>query len=233
MADPSDRQLADGQLATYWVVPLRDTVVFPDVTTSFTVGRSFSVLAFKMAYATSDRLLYLVLQREPGVDAPTRADLHGCGTVAQIINRITLPNRHVRVEVRGLQRARMVDVHDRDGATLASVKLEPPAESRPIDSAIREVVAALLRTTAEHLVGRGDAAALAGLGVSDTGEVEFDVRGLERLTYALAASLDFPTPHKQALLDLDDPVQRLAEIADMLARSGGRDPSRRDPSRRS
>lgn len=197
---------------TYRLLPLRETVVFPGVSTTMTVERPAPMLALADPQATEARLVFAVLQRAATTDAPTREDLHDCGTVASIVHRIRLPNRAIRAELMGVRVARLARVYERGGEILAKVLTGSTPTHLRIDSSLQKRVAVLLPTALNRL----------GLPISEFGDIgsgiDLDVPGLDRLTHRLAALLDVSTSQKQALLEANDPVARFNEISRILGK---------------
>src|SRR5205814_2179503 len=65
------------------VLPLRDMVLFPGVTTPVGAGRPATLRAIEAALKTESRLIFAVAQRE-NVDTVSPALLYGMGTIARI-----------------------------------------------------------------------------------------------------------------------------------------------------
>jgi ATP-dependent Lon protease len=65
------------------VLPLRDVVLFPGVTTPIGAGRPATLRAIEAALATTDKLVFAVSQRE-NIDAVTPETLFTIGTIARI-----------------------------------------------------------------------------------------------------------------------------------------------------
>ncbi len=89
------------------VLPLRDSLVFPELFVSIKVGRRASLAALKAA-AEGDRRILTVLQRQPETDEPALEDLHEVGTVCKI-TRIEQGDQDAIVVVQGLARARLTE----------------------------------------------------------------------------------------------------------------------------
>lgn len=73
------------------VVAIRDSVMFPYSTVTFSVGREKSLNAVKKAQAEK-RLVFLVTQKDPNVDEPKARDLYRMGVGAEVLKIITLPD---------------------------------------------------------------------------------------------------------------------------------------------
>ncbi|WP_297833359.1 endopeptidase La [Thermomonas sp.] len=111
------------------VLPLRDVVVFPHMVIPLFVGREKSIRALDMAVEGDKRIL-LVAQKTAETDDPGAADLHGVGTVAQVLQLLKLPDGTIKVLVEGLERAQVASMRADDGALLASATPIAPTLSR-------------------------------------------------------------------------------------------------------
>ena len=69
-------------------VPLRDMVVFPHMMAPFIVGRESSVRALEVALGAPGKRLFLITQRDPKIDDPTRDDIREIGVVARVIQNL-------------------------------------------------------------------------------------------------------------------------------------------------
>jgi len=91
------------------VLPLRDTVLFPQAFMPLAVARESSVKLIDEAVA-SGQTIAVFAQREAGEDEPTQADLHPIGTASQIHKMFKLPDGSLRIIVQGLARVRLDEV---------------------------------------------------------------------------------------------------------------------------
>ena len=85
---------------------LRGLTVFPRMTASFDVEREISVRALERAMETGQEI-FLVTQRELGVELPEEKDLYEVGTVARVIQILRASNSMMRVVMEGGSRARL------------------------------------------------------------------------------------------------------------------------------
>ena len=88
------------------VLALRGLTVFPHMTLTFDVERRISITALERAME-ADQEIFLVTQREIGVNAPAEKDLYEIGTVSHISQILRLSANSVRVMVEGRYRARL------------------------------------------------------------------------------------------------------------------------------
>jgi ATP-dependent Lon protease len=91
------------------VLPLRDTVLFPQAFMPLAVARESSVKLIDEAVA-SGQTIAVFAQREAGEDEPTQADLHAIGTASQIHKMFKLPDGSLRIIVQGLARVRLDEI---------------------------------------------------------------------------------------------------------------------------
>lgn len=124
------------------IMPLRDVVVFPGSVMPLFVGREKSINAVYEAQKR-DRQLFLIAQKSPELEDPTRDDLYSVGTLANILQTLKLPDGTVKVLVEGVQRFELLNLHT-DGefleADIAALDMDsgPDAETRALTSLLRD-----------------------------------------------------------------------------------------------
>ena len=91
------------------VLPLRDTVLFPQAFMPLAVARESSVKLIDEAVA-SGQTIAVFAQREAGEDEPGQKDLHEIGTASQIHKMFKLPDGSLRIIVQGLARVRLDEI---------------------------------------------------------------------------------------------------------------------------
>ena len=88
------------------VLPLRDTVLFPNSFMPLAVAREASVRLIDEA-TTAGRMIGVFTQREATVEEPTQDDLYPIGTATHIHKMFKLPDGSLRLIVQGLTRVRL------------------------------------------------------------------------------------------------------------------------------
>ena len=88
------------------VLPLRDTVLFPNSFMPLAVAREASVRLVEEASAAS-RMIGVFTQKEASIDEPLQDDLYPIGTVTHIHKLFKLPDGSLRLIVQGLARVRL------------------------------------------------------------------------------------------------------------------------------
>jgi ATP-dependent Lon protease len=88
------------------VLPLRDTVLYPNSFMPLAVAREASVRLVEEANAAG-RLIGVFTQREAALEEPLQDDLYPIGTVTHIHKMFKLPDGSLRLIVQGLARVRL------------------------------------------------------------------------------------------------------------------------------
>ena len=93
------------------ILPLRDTVLFPNSFMPLAVARESSVQLIDEAIAGS-KVIGVVTQRDASVEEPQQDDLYVVGTASQIHKMFKLPDGSLRLIVQGLSRLVLADITD-------------------------------------------------------------------------------------------------------------------------
>src|SRR5687768_8876046 len=88
------------------VLPLRDTVLFPNSFMPLAVAREASVRLIDEA-TSSGRMIGVFTQREASVEEPVQEDLYPIGTATHIHKMFKLPDGSLRLIVQGLARVKL------------------------------------------------------------------------------------------------------------------------------
>ncbi len=189
------------------LVPLRDMVVFPHMMAPFIVGRESSVKALEQTLQTSQKRIFLVAQKDPKVDEPLRTDIFDIGVIATVIQNLRLPNGNVKVMVEGVQRGRVIEVHEDDGAL--SVDVETFEVNYPLNEKLQAYMNRVLSVFEQYAKVSHH---LAFEGLMSTIKVDDP----DRFADILSAHLMVATTEKQSLLDLINPYERLQRLHDLI-----------------
>ncbi|MDE5834002.1 MAG: endopeptidase La, partial [Ruminococcus sp.] len=103
----------------FYTVTMRGLVAFPNMVMHFDVAREKSIQSIKNALEGNGKI-FLVAQHEAYVDNPEVSDLYKIGVVAEIKQVLRLPDNIMKVLVKGLYKARLVNLID-DGEKMMSV----------------------------------------------------------------------------------------------------------------
>jgi ATP-dependent Lon protease len=103
------------------ILPVRDTVLFPNAILPLTVGRDSS-LKLVNDLKDDEKFVGVISQRDPRVDNPQPVDLFQIGTVAFVHKIIKLPSQSLFIFVEGLQRIAIEEVTQTEPFLRARVK---------------------------------------------------------------------------------------------------------------
>ncbi len=106
------------------VLPLRDTVLFPNSFMPLAVAREASVRLIDEAM-TGSKLIAVFTQRDAAVEEPSEEDLYRIGTVTHIHKMFKLPDGSLRLIVQGLGRVAMKKLVMRRPYLIAEVEEAP------------------------------------------------------------------------------------------------------------
>ena len=191
------------------VLPLRDTVLFPNSFMPLAVARASSVTLIDEAIA-SNSPVGVFAQIDAATEEPGQADLYPIGTLTHIHKMFKLPDGSLRLIVQGLARIRL----DRLVSTqpfLRAAVTEAPTAVRPDDAVEVDALQRNVRTTFQQVVQLSPVLSddLTGLSsnISDPG----------RLADFIASSLNtLATSVKQEILGTLDVHSRLENLHRLL-----------------
>ena len=124
------------------ILPVRDTVLFPNAILPLTVGRDSSLKLIN-DLKEDEKYVGVISQRDPRVDNPQPVDLFQIGTVAFVHKIIKLPSQSLFIFVEGLQRIAIEEVTQTEPFLRARVKpltdIMPGAKESDFDALVRSV----------------------------------------------------------------------------------------------
>ena len=192
------------------VIAMRGLNVFPRMNTSFDLERPISVHALERAMENGEEI-FLVTQREIGVEQPEGKDLYEIGTVARVTQILRVSDRVLRVMMEGACRARLKRLWQREPFLQAQVELiDEPATSRHskrTEAMLRQTYASVTEY-AELAQKLPDDVYAAILSTNDPGY----------LADFIAQQLNLRYQDKQDILDELRPLPRLQRMNEILRR---------------
>jgi ATP-dependent Lon protease len=190
------------------VLPLKETVVFPQSMTPLAIGQERSIKLVDDV-ASGDRMLALVTVKNEDEETPGWDDLHEIGTAAVVHKLIRIPDGSLRILVQGVRRIHL-DRRIQDEPYLAGEFSEVPEvveESKELEALTRNVqnqfasIIAALPYLPEELQ-------IAAANVDDP----------TVLSYLIASTMRLKTGEKQQLLETANVEERLRAISAILSR---------------
>jgi ATP-dependent Lon protease len=122
------------------VLPLKETVVFPQSMSPLAIGQERSVRLIDDVVA-GDRLLALVTAKDAALDSPSWEDIYEIGTVALVHKMIKVPDGTLRILVQGLERIKLEHRLDTDPYLLGEFSALPDVliETPEVEALTRNV----------------------------------------------------------------------------------------------
>ena len=203
-----DLPLADELPSQLPVLPLKETVVFPDSMAPLAIGQERSIRLIDDVVA-GDRLLGLLTARDSDVEVPMWDDLYEIGSAAVVHKMIRVPDGTLRILVQGMRRVRLAAPVVDEPYLIGEFAVVPDllVESRELEALTRnaqglfERIIALVPYLPEELQ-------IAAANVDDPGA----------LCNLVASTLRLKAEEKQKVLELADVSERLREISRILGR---------------
>src|SRR6266516_5853562 len=193
----STKQKKATQFSELPILPVRDTVLFPNAILPLTVGRDSS-LKLIAELKENEKFIGVVAQRDPRVDNPQPVDLFQIGTAAFVHKIIKLPSQSLFIFVEGLQRIAVEEVIQQEPYLRARVKpltdITPGEKQADFDALVRSVTS-LFQQVVQLSPTLSDDLQTVVMNIDDPG----------RLTDFIAANLPSlsPTDRQELLESLD------------------------------
>jgi ATP-dependent Lon protease len=190
------------------ILPLKETVVFPDSMIPLAIGQERSIRLVDEAVA-NDRPIALVTSREGDDEAQSADDLYSVGTAAVIHKMIRVPDGTLRILVQGLRRVRLTRVVQDDPYLVGEFEEQP-------DVITREKEIAALARNVETLFSR-----IIALVPYLPDELQLAATNAEdpsALANLIATTMRLKTSEKQELLEEADVEARLRQLTVILNR---------------
>ena len=190
------------------VLPLLDTVTFPDTVLPLAVGQERSVRLVNDVLG-GDRMVLMVASRRPELEEPGPDDVYDVGVLGVVARMMRVPDGTLRILVQGAQRVRVEEWVGTDPYLVARPAEVPDRveESAELVALVRNVQAtfASIVDQAPYLP---EELGLAVASLDDPGVLSNLIAGALRIT----------TEEKQRLLEEPDVAARLRTLSGILAR---------------
>jgi ATP-dependent Lon protease len=191
------------------VLPLRETVPFPDALTPLAVGQERSIELVNDVLQ-GNRMLVMVASREGEIEQPGPDQLYEVGVVGVVARMLKVPDGTLRILVQAGQRVRVAKWVGETPYLIAEVADLPDVIVAPSNEleALRRSVQQTFTQIVEEVPYLPEELQLAVANIDDPGALANLIAGALRLT----------TPDKQALLEEVDVAKRLRRLVELLAR---------------
>jgi ATP-dependent Lon protease len=191
------------------VLPLKETVVFPEAMTPLAIGQERSMRLVEDVVSGEQRMLALVTVRDPEIEIPGWDDLYEIGTAAVVHKMIRVPDGTLRILVGGIARIKLERRVGDEPYLVGEFALLPDVlvESREVEALTRNV---------QNMFSR-----VIGLVPYLPEELQIAAANVEdpsALCHLVASTLRIKTEEKQRMLELVDVEERLRAVSALLNR---------------
>jgi ATP-dependent Lon protease len=190
------------------ILPLRETVTYPETLTPLAVGQERSIELVNDVLSGS-RMLAMVASRDPENDRPGPDDLYGVGVAGTVARMMKVPDGTLRILVQGSERIRILDYVSEEPYLVAKIEEMPDvieasteleALTRNVQSTFTQIIEAIPYLPEELQ-----------LAVANIDEPS-------ALSHLIAGALRISTEEKQELLETVDVTRRLRRLSEILTR---------------
>jgi ATP-dependent Lon protease len=197
-----------GLPATLPVLPLRDTVTFPETLVPLAVGQERSMALINDALG-GDRLIAMVASREPEIESPGPEALYDVGVAGVVARMLKVPDGTLRILVQATQRIRVAGYAQTEPYLVAQVEELPDVSTTETPELLALVrnVQATFTNIVEQVPYLPEELHVAVANLDDPGA----------LSHLIAGALRLRAEEKQALLEERDVAKRLRRLSELLA----------------
>jgi ATP-dependent Lon protease len=190
------------------VLPLKDSVPFPETLTPLAVGQERSIQLVNDVLS-GDRMLVMVASKKPELDTPGPDDLYRVGVAGVVARMLKVPDGSLRILVQGGQRVRIEEFVATEPYLAARVEPEPDIvkETPELEALFRNVQTMFLQII-EKSPYLPEELQLAVANLEDPSE----------LAHMIAGALRMKTEERQELLEERDLQKRLRRLSELLVR---------------
>ena len=148
----TDKQIEDFNIKgadEYPVMPLRNTVLFPQQVIPIYIGRERSLKLIN-DLDPKKRYIVVVAQEDGSIEDPKSSDLYAYGTLAQVLKVFDMPDNSKSAIVQGISRVKILDYTNQEpyfSAAVESMEDEPITDGLEVDA-----LAANLRQAFDELM---------------------------------------------------------------------------------
>jgi len=187
------------------VLPLRDIVVFPNVTIPLFVGRDKSINALD-AVSNKYKKIILVAQKNAEIDDPTSKEVYSFGTLGEILQLLKLPDGTVKILVEGKSLVKIKEFKENKNFLLAS------CEEIIFDTKKQEVI-----SLSKAIINKYEKLSKISKKLSDDNNINFkDETDPVVIAHKIANSLSIDLFDKQKILEIVDSQKKLEAILGYL-----------------
>ncbi|MBK9451264.1 MAG: endopeptidase La [Bacteroidetes bacterium] len=210
LTEAEEKSMLAEQVPEYLgILPLKNTVLYPGVVIPITVGRDKSIALVKEAYATKDRVVGVIAQRNMHIEDPEPTDMHRFGTMARILKLIRMPDGSITIVIQGRARFEVVEFVQEDPYFKARVnKLQ---EEYPTKKEAQALMRSLKRQAQQIIEISPNIPTEAQV-------VLQNISGLTFLVYFIVSNLNLEVTEKQQVLEMNSLLEKGQQVLGFMGK---------------
>lgn len=193
----------------FHALPLRDVVIFPQMTTTILVGREKSVNSIEEAKKLK-LPIFAVAQTNPDHDEFDKKNIYASGTICNIIESIRTPDGTLKVIIQGLLKAKVHKIIPDDKFFTCEVEMDLLEKQVPINN--KEILG-LIKSCIENF---GKYSQYNKRITSEVLSSLTKVRSPQEIVYFVATYIGGTLKDKQEILSEDDLKKKLYKVLQLL-----------------
>ena len=205
-----EQEIENGGGKTYPIMPLRNTVLFPQQVIPIYIGREKS-LKLVNSLGKENKRIVVVAQEDGSIEDPRPEDLYSYGTLAVVLKVFDMPDNSKSAIVQGVDRVKILSYIDDEPffrAVVEQVEVEEPSSddleldalTKNLRESFNELIQVAPSLTEEH-----------------SGMLS-NIQNPSRLADRAISLLTVPNAEKQAILEEMDIKKRVEEAMTILTR---------------
>jgi ATP-dependent Lon protease len=195
---PTDSQLP--------VLPLRNTVLFPDIVMPVSIGRKKSIALLNSL--GDKKFIAFVTQADSNVDEPTEDDLFRLGTVGRVLKVLRIPDGSANLIVQGVKRVRIEKFIQTEPFFIAETSIiSDEVKASQLDAYSRSI-----KQLASKVIE---------LSQNIPNEASYAIQNIDNPTFLIhfiSSNLNVTASEKQELLSIDSIDVRAEKLIDLLTK---------------
>ena len=193
----------------FYTLPLRDVVMFPQMVTTILVGREKSINAVYHAQKQK-KSIFVIAQINPDTDDFTNKNLYPHGTICSIIETIKTPDGTLKVILKGVRKAKLINVIENEESFLAEALPNHQETSLKIGkTSTLALIKGLVESFAQYSQFNKKVTAEILISIAKT-------KSAEEVCYAITPFLNCPLSEKQVILSEENLEKQLYKVLQIL-----------------
>lgn len=205
-----DREINDSYPEVLPILPLRNTVLYPGVVIPITVGREKSVKLVREAY-NKKNMIGVVAQKDPNIEDPHFGDIYTCGTVANVMKVLKMPDDSTTIIIQGKRAFRIREMLTEDPYFMASIDMCPVVSVPKNDKSYHALIDSI-KDTVNQIIKKSP---------NLPTEATFAINNIESPVFLVnfaASNLNISLSEKQRILEIEDIYKRANTVLTELLR---------------